>query len=159
NKDVIYVSNSASVESTKFMTYLNTINNTVNGPINTAFAAYSLRNLINGTNTTTNAIVTGGTPSDIRLKRDITKLAQLDNALSLYRFRYLWSDTFYVGVMAQEVERVVPDAVSRGDDGYLRVNYDRLGLRFLTWDEWVAAHKTAPVSSCCGTAQTAAYRN
>ena len=92
------------------------------------------------------------TRSDTRLKTDIVCVGKLDNGLSLYRFRYLWSDTFYVGVMAQEVERVVPDAVSRGDDGYLRVNYDRLGLRFLTWDEWVAAHKTAPVSSCCGPA-------
>ena len=55
--------------------------------------------------------------------------------------RYLWSDTFYVGVMAQEVERVVPDAVVHGPDGYLRVNYARLGLRFMTWDEWLAAHQ------------------
>jgi hypothetical protein len=79
-----------------------------------------------------------GTPSDIRLKRDIAPLRRLDNGLELYRFRYLWSDTTYVGVMAQEVERVRPDAVMRGADGYLRVNYDALGLRFQTYEEWAA---------------------
>ena len=40
--------------------------------------------------------------------------------------------------MAQEIENIRPDAVSRDPDGYLRVNYDRLGLEFLTWDAWVA---------------------
>ena len=49
NKDVIYVSNAFSVESTKFMTYLNTINTTIQGPISTATSAYGLRNIINGT--------------------------------------------------------------------------------------------------------------
>lgn len=140
NKDVIFVSNSVSVESTKFMQYLNTINGTINDPIYTALNAYSLRNAIQGVSTPT-TIVNTGTPSDIRLKRDITKLTQLDNGLSLYRFRYLWSDTYYVGVMAQEVEQIMPDAVVRAPDGYLRVNYARLGLRFMTWDEWLAAHK------------------
>jgi polysaccharide biosynthesis/export protein len=57
NKDVIYVSNSFSVESTKFMTYLNTINQTVNDPISTATNVYALKNIIKGTGTT--AIITG----------------------------------------------------------------------------------------------------
>jgi hypothetical protein len=81
----------------------------------------------------------GMSPSDIRLKRDIAPLRRLDNGLELYRFRYLWSDVAYVGVMAQEVERVRPDAVMRGADGYLRVNYDALGLKFQTYEEWAAA--------------------
>ena len=41
--------------------------------------------------------------SDIRLKTDIAPVGQLANGLNLYRYRYLWSDTIYVGVMAQEV--------------------------------------------------------
>jgi polysaccharide export outer membrane protein len=49
NKDVIYVANTFSVESTKFMTYLNTINTTIQGPISTATSAYGLRNIIRGT--------------------------------------------------------------------------------------------------------------
>lgn len=79
------------------------------------------------------------TVSDIRLKRDITWVGRLPNGLGLYRYRYLWNDTAYVGVMAQEVESVAPDAVVHGADGYLRVDYARLGLRLQTWDDWTAA--------------------
>ena len=77
--------------------------------------------------------------SDARLKRDISPVGALANGLGLYRYRYLWSDTAYVGVMAQEVAAVVPEAVRPGADGYMRVDYSRLGLRLQTWDEWVAA--------------------
>jgi hypothetical protein len=35
---------------------------------------------------------------------------------------------------------VKPEAVLRGADGYLRVDYARLGLRLQTWDQWTAAH-------------------
>ena len=76
--------------------------------------------------------------SDARLKSDIVTLGHLDNGLAVYRFRYAGSDQVYVGVMAQEVQMVRPDAVTRGEDGYLLVNYDRLGLRMETWEEWVA---------------------
>ena len=78
--------------------------------------------------------------SDIRFKRDIEPVARLDNGLSLYRYRYMWSDKLYVGVMAQEVAAIEPAAVMRAADGYLRVNYARLGLRLETWREWSAAH-------------------
>ena len=77
--------------------------------------------------------------SDRRLKRDIAKVGRLDNGLNLYRYRYLWSDTVYVGVMAQEVALLMPEAVLRGSDGFLRVDYGRLGLRMMTWDEWLAS--------------------
>ena len=83
--------------------------------------------------------VSGCLPSsDVRLKRDIIPVGEA-SGLGLYRYRYLWSDTAYVGVMAQEVAAVMPEAVQRGADGYLRVDYSRLGLRLQTWDEWVAA--------------------
>jgi hypothetical protein len=77
--------------------------------------------------------------SDIRLKRDIAQVGEVDNGINLYRYRYLWSDTIYVGVMAQEVAEVMPEAVQRGADGYMRVDYARLGLRLQTWDQWAAA--------------------
>jgi polysaccharide biosynthesis/export protein len=60
NKDMIYVSNSISVEATKAMTYFNTINSTIQAPITTAITAYSLKGLIQGTGTATTAIITGG---------------------------------------------------------------------------------------------------
>ncbi len=82
--------------------------------------------------------------SDIRLKRDIVLIARLDNGLGLYRYRYLWSDTVYVGVMAQEVALLRPDAVVRDAlDDYLRVDYSRLGLKLMTWPQWQAASKGA----------------
>ena len=84
-------------------------------------------------------VVTSKTISDIRLKRDVDALGQHADGINLYRFRYLWSDTLHVGVMAQEVAATRPDAVQQGADGYLRVDYARLGLRMRTWDEWVAA--------------------
>jgi Chaperone of endosialidase len=91
----------------------------------------------------------GGVPvSDIRLKRDIALLERLPNGLGLYRYRYTWSNQVYVGVMAQEVAEIVPDAVVHGPDGFLRVNYERLGMRLLTWDEWVATpHREAASAS------------
>jgi outer membrane immunogenic protein len=83
-----------------------------------------------------------GVPSDIRLKRNIVLVGRLDNGLGLYRYRYLWSDTVYVGVMAQEVALVRPDAIIRDDIGdYLRVDYRRLGLKLMTLPEWQAASK------------------
>ena len=74
--------------------------------------------------------------SDVRLKDDIMPLTRLDNGINLYRYRYKWSQQRFVGVMAQEVADIVPEAVARGADGYLRVDYGRLGLKLMTWDEW-----------------------
>jgi Chaperone of endosialidase len=82
--------------------------------------------------------------SDRRLKRDIIELSRLGNGIGLYRYRYSWSDQLYVGVMAQEVAEIVPDAVLRGADGYLRVDYVRLGLKLQTWDEWTASRTPHP---------------
>ena len=80
----------------------------------------------------------GGRRSDIALKHDIVLLGHLSNGLGYYRFSYIGSDKAYVGVMAQEVEKVMPDAVTRGSDGYLRVYYDKLGLTFRTYRDWLA---------------------
>lgn len=74
--------------------------------------------------------------SDARLKRDVVLIGVLDNGLRLYRYRYLWSDAVFVGVMAQEVAETMPSAVVVGDDGYLRVNYRKLGLQMRTLAEW-----------------------
>ncbi len=62
NKDVIYVSNSVSVEATKFLTYVRTVNATLNDPINSAINAYTLKNLIQGTGNVSTAVFTGTTP-------------------------------------------------------------------------------------------------
>jgi hypothetical protein len=64
--------------------------------------------------------------------------------LGFYRFVYNGGDKAYVGVMAQEVQTVRPDAVMRGRDGYLRVFYNKLGVKFETYDRWVVSGARIP---------------
>jgi hypothetical protein len=85
--------------------------------------------------------------SDMTLKHDISLLGYLDNGLGFYRFSYNGSDKAYVGVMAQEVQTVMPAAVLRGSDGYLRVSYDTLGLKFQTYDQWTASGAHVPTGT------------
>lgn len=87
----------------------------------------------------------GGRRSDIRLKHDVSLLGRLDSGIGFYRFAYNGSHKMYVGVMAQEVQALMPEAVARGRDGYLRVFYDKLGLKFQTYDEWAASGARVPV--------------
>ncbi len=86
----------------------------------------------------------GGRRSDIRLKHDIVLLGHLDNGLGFYRFSYTGSAKAYVGVMAQDVQRLMPEAVERGRDGYLRVYYDKLGLKFESYRHWIGAGAHIP---------------
>ena len=86
----------------------------------------------------------GGRRSDIALKHDIVQLGRLANGLNFYRFSYYDSDKAYVGVMAHEVQKVAPQAVRRGRDGYLRVFYEQLGLEFQTYKQWIASGAHLP---------------
>ncbi len=74
--------------------------------------------------------------SDQRLKADIKLVSRLASGLGIYRFRYKWSPVEYVGVMAQEVAAVTPDAVVTGPAGYLKVDYAKVGFNFTTWKAW-----------------------
>jgi hypothetical protein len=78
-------------------------------------------------------------PSDRRLKRNITKVGVLDGDIDLYRYQYLWSDEVFVGVMAQDLLDIRPDAVVLRPDNHFAVDYAKLGTRLQTWDEWRAA--------------------
>jgi hypothetical protein len=89
----------------------------------------------------------GGRRSDIALKHDVVLLGHLANGLGYYRFSYLGSHKAYVGVIAQEVEGVMPDAVTRGSDGYLRVYYEKLGLKLRTYSDWLAGGAKIPTPS------------
>jgi len=79
-------------------------------------------------------------PSDRRLKRDVAWLGVLPNGINIYSFRYTWSDTAYVGAMAQELlaEPRFSHAVVRQPNGFYAVNYAKLGLRMTTLDVWQA---------------------
>ncbi len=89
----------------------------------------------------------GGRRSDIAIKHDISLLGRMDNGLAFYRFAYDGSSKRYVGVMAQEVQEIRPDAVMRGRDGNLRVFYEKLGVKFQTYGQWLASGAHVPTVS------------
>jgi hypothetical protein len=80
------------------------------------------------------------------LKHDVVLLGHLPNGLGYYRFSYLGSTKPYVGVIAQEVQSLMPEAVTRGRDGYLRVYYEQLGLKLRSYTDWLADGARIPTS-------------
>ena len=86
----------------------------------------------------------GGRRSDLWLKHDVVLLGRFNDGLGYYRFSYQGSDKAYVGVIAQEVRQVVPNAVVRGRDGFLRVYYDKLGVPFESYARWLATGAHVP---------------
>lgn len=66
--------------------------------------------------------------SDARLKEGIEKVGEKDG-INIYHFNYKGDTKRYSGVMAQEVSHI-DGAVTMGEDGYLRVNYDVIGIPF-----------------------------
>ena len=63
--------------------------------------------------------------SDRRVKEDIKQVGTLDNGLPVYTFRYKGGSVTHMGVMAQDVEQVNPDAVVE-IDGIKHVYYGAL---------------------------------
>ena len=66
--------------------------------------------------------------SDMRLKKDIIRVGTTLHQLPLYDFSYINQPGRFEGVMAQDVLKVMPQAVSIGSDGFYRVNYTMLGI-------------------------------
>jgi hypothetical protein len=70
--------------------------------------------------------------SDIEIKQDVKRIGTHERGFGIYEFRYkpeyrqTWGPGTYIGVMAQEVQEVLPSAVSRHPDGYLLVDYGAL---------------------------------
>lgn len=63
--------------------------------------------------------------SDRRLKRDIRRVGTLDNGLPVYAYRYVTGGPIMLGLMADEVAEVTPEAVSIHESGYAMVDYGR----------------------------------
>jgi hypothetical protein len=78
------------------------------------------------------------------VKHDIALLGHLANGLGYYRFSYNDSDRAYVGVIAQEVQQVMPQAVVRHRDGYLHVYYEKIGVKFQTYEQWLSSGARLP---------------
>jgi hypothetical protein len=66
--------------------------------------------------------------SDARIKTNIERVGQTPNGLGVFTFHYVWGGPLRIGVMAQEVAERFPDAVAKGQDGILTVDYSRIGL-------------------------------
>eukprot|EP01037_Dinobryon_pediforme_P018326 gene18326-18589_t len=60
---------------------------------------------------TSTATTTTFAVSDRRLKRNISQIGILPNGLNLYQYKYVWSESVHTGVMADEVELLMPEAV------------------------------------------------
>lgn len=76
------------------------------------------------------------TLSDVTLKTNIEHVDTLPNGIKLYTWD--WNDEAKnnnldhhpkFGVLAQEIQPVIPEAVVKGEDGYLRVNYNHPELQ------------------------------
>jgi hypothetical protein len=64
--------------------------------------------------------------SDRRLKQNIKHLGQLANGLGVYAYTYIWSPESHVGVMADEVAKIKPEALGPTVGGFATVNYGAL---------------------------------
>lgn len=64
--------------------------------------------------------------SDRRLKQNVKLRFHLPSGLGVYEFTYVGSTTRQMGVMAQEVRHVIPEAVVTLPSGYLAVDYSKL---------------------------------
>ena len=63
--------------------------------------------------------------SDSRLKKIIRKVGE-KNGIGWYLFKYLGSNALYEGAIAQEVQKVKPEAVKQHANGFLMVDYAAL---------------------------------
>lgn len=61
--------------------------------------------------------------SDENLKQNITEVGRLYNGLPVYLYNYVGDNTPRIGLLAQEVIYINPDAVYIDSSGYLKVNY------------------------------------
>jgi hypothetical protein len=63
--------------------------------------------------------------SDQRLKKNVKRIGTRKDGLGVYEFDYIWGGARQIGLMAQEVQAVYPDAVSE-IDGFLAVDYSKV---------------------------------
>lgn len=61
--------------------------------------------------------------SDADLKQNIVEVGRLYNGLPVYLYTYRGDDTPRIGLLAQDVAVVKPEAVAVDANGYLKVNY------------------------------------
>ncbi len=93
---------------------------------NKANAQAGALGLLNGITAGANAAsgLLGSLFSDARIKENLRPVGQLFNGLTVYAFNFPGEAVTRIGLVAQEVQQVVPEAVSQSDEGLLMVDYD-----------------------------------
>src|SRR5206468_222846 len=66
------------------------------------------------------------TISDKRLKENMRMVGDLFGKLPVYEYNYVGDAERFTGLLAQEVEKVVPEAVLEVDYGFKAVSYERV---------------------------------
>jgi Chaperone of endosialidase len=79
-------------------------------------------NAISGLGSAGSSLI-GSVFSDERLKEDVARVGKLDDGQPVFKYRYIGSPVWQIGVMAQDVEKVIPEAVQEVG-GYKTVNLD-----------------------------------
>ena len=67
--------------------------------------------------------------SDKQLKTNINHVGISQSGINIYEWNYVWGGPRYRGVMAQEVQSIIPDAVVTMSNGFLGVIYDLIDVK------------------------------
>ena len=68
--------------------------------------------------------------SDRKVKENIKKIGESISGLGIYKFNYIGQAKQYIGAMADEVLKVVPEAVVTMENGFMGVRYDLIDVNF-----------------------------
>lgn len=66
-----------------------------------------------------------GFSSDRRLKRDITRIGWMNDGTPIYRFRHRDDPRMQIGLMAQDIQSEVPEAILFDAEGFMMVDYEK----------------------------------
>lgn len=121
------ISAGTSAGGSQLLTILSNGNVGIGGATNPSYK-FQVGLAADGTEARANA---WNTLSDARLKKNFSSIDDaLEKILTLDGYFYYWNKgedkKRKIGLKAQEVEKVFPEAVSKGGDGYLSVSYDHL---------------------------------
>lgn len=81
---------------------------------------------INGALTCTGWMYAAGhkATSDSRLKEEKKRVSYDISSISTYHYRLKTDNEYHIGLLAQEVEKIIPEAVSENKDGYKSLDYN-----------------------------------
>lgn len=109
------------------------INNAYTGNVNSYNAQVGQQNQTTGT---IGSLLAMYLMSDERLKDDRGVIGETYDGVPIHVYNYKGSPTPQIGVMAQELEQVHPEAVATHPSGFKMVRYDKVGPHELPDNYW-----------------------